>query len=410
MTVETDILVAGGGIAGLTAVAAFAADGHRVLSVEPTLPPKGLEDADADLRSTAFLEPSVALLQEIGLWDAVAGYGTDLEVMRLIDAGGVENAIRTTADFRAADLGQARFGVNLPNWPLRQAFATHLEGLAGVEMLSGVRVEGMVARSTGAFARLSDGRQVRAKLVVAADGRDSGLRAASGITVRRWGHGQKALVFAVSHPLPHENVSTEIHRTGGPFTLVPLPDRDGVPHSAVVWMERGPEAGALAAMDEEDFEAALNARACGVLGPLKLATRRAVWPIIAQTASAMAAPRLALIAEAAHVMPPIGAQGLNLSLADIRCLRDLMRGAEDVGSDTLLDRYHSARHGEVLARIAGVDLLNRAALAAPQPLRDLRNMGLRVLDGTPLKQAAMRAGLGGQDLLPGFLQQAFARR
>ena len=212
-------------------------------------------------------------------------------------------------------------------------------------------------------------------------------------------YGQKALVFAVSHALSHGNVSTEIHRSGGPFTLVPLPESDGLPHSAVVWMERGPEAVRLASLPEADFTAALNARGCGVLGPLAVASPVALWPIISQIAHRLTAPRLALIAEAAHVVPPIGAQGLNMSLGDIALLRDLAVKARDAGRDIGAPEVLAAygrRDLEVAARVAGIDALNRASMAGAQSLRDLRRAGLRLLGATPgLKQGAMRLGLGG---------------
>jgi 2-octaprenyl-6-methoxyphenol hydroxylase len=235
--------------------------------------------------------------------------------------------------------------------------------------------------------------------VIAADGRDSFLREAAGIGARRWGYGQKALVFTVAHDMAHEGVSTEIHRTGGPFTLVPLPDRDGAPHAAVVWMETGPRAAALAALAPEAFEAELNARACGVLGTLRLASPRRLWPIVSQSAERLDGPRLALVAEAAHVIPPIGAQGLNMSLADIATLRDLVlearAAARDIGDPDLLARYARARHPDIAMRIAGVDMLNRAAMAETQSLRDLRRAGLRLLHGlAPLRRGAMRLGLG----------------
>ena len=249
------------------------------------------------------------------------------------------------------------------------------------------------------MAALSDGTQVRAALVVAADGRDSAVREGLGIAVRRWGYGQKAVVFTVTHPLPHDGVSTEIHRSGGPFTLVPLNDRDGAPASAVVWMEEGPRAAELARIPTDAFEAALNARSCGVLGPLSLASPRRLWPIVTQVAARLDGPRAALVAEAAHVVPPIGAQGLNMSLRDIATLLDLCVDARDAGGDIgaaeLLARYHRARHGDVLLRIAGLDALNRAAMAGAWPLRDLRRTGLRALAGVaPLRRAAMRLGLG----------------
>ncbi|NNU80937.1 UbiH/UbiF family hydroxylase [Halovulum dunhuangense] len=396
---QTDIVIAGGGIAGLTATAIFAAAGFRTICVEPSAPVTTAGAEGADLRSTAFLEPAIALFDEAGLWDRFAPHATDLRVMRLADAGGAEPGIREVADFDAAEIGQARFGVNLPNWLIRREILAHLEAQPLATLLTGAKVARYTPRTREAIVTLSDGRQIRAALALAADGRDSFLRQAVGIEARRWDYGQRAMVFAVSHPLPHQNVSTEIHRTGGPFTLVPLPDQDGVPHSAVVWMETGPEAARLAALDDAGFEAALNERSCGVLGPLALASRRVSWPIISQIAARLDGPRLALVAEAAHVIPPIGAQGLNMSLADIRALRDLCVAARDRGADIgapdLLARYNRARHADIAARVTGVDVLNRAAMAEAQGLRDLRRAGLRALYGAvPVRRVAMRAGLG----------------
>ncbi len=247
--------------------------------------------------------------------------------------------------------------------------------------------------------QLSDGRQVFAKLVVAADGRNSVIREQLGIKVKKWRYGQKALVFNVRCERPHENVSTEIHRSGGPFTLVPLPDQTGVHQCAVVWMETGPNADDLQKMNEADFNAALNLRACGILGKLELSSKRILWPIIAQRATQLNGPRTALLAEAAHVIPPIGAQGLNMSLADLSALVDLTVAArntgKDFGSPEVLSEYHRTRWPDMAARIKGVDVLNRAAMAESQNLRDLRRAGLKALYGLgPLRKAAMKAGLG----------------
>ena len=221
-------------------------------------------------------------------------------------------------------------------------------------------------------------------------------RQALGIPVKTLRYGQKALAFAVSHPVPHDNVSTEIHRSGGPFTLVPLPDRDGLPRSAVVWMDTGPEVARLQALAVAEFEAAMNTRSCQILGPLTLASRLTVWPIIAQIAGRMAGERCALMAEAAHVLPPIGAQGLNMSLADLTVLLDLARAApDDIGSVRMLDAYHSKRHWEVQARVTGIDALNRASMMGAQPLRDLRATALNALySAAPVRRVLMKAGLG----------------
>jgi len=396
MRISTDVLVSGGGVAGLTAAAAFGAAGFRTLCVDPEPPVTQEADPGADLRTTAFLQPSLPVLQAAGLWDRLAPHAAALNVMRIVDAGGASPEPRIVKDFDASDLSDQPFGWNLPNWLLRREMVARLAELDTVTFRPGTATTGLMTRETGALVTLSDGSTVAARMVIAADGRNSTMRQALDIPVRTLRYGQKALAFAVTHPLPHNNVSTEVHRSGGPFTLVPLPDRDGIPASAVVWMETGPNVARLAALPVADFEAEMNTRSCRILGPLTLVSRRSVWPIIAQVAARMSGERTALLAEAAHVVPPIGAQGLNMSLADLRVLLDLSTdNPGDIGSRAMLDRYHRARHPEVSARVAGIDLLNRASMARDQWLRDLRAGALDALYSlAPVRRSMMRAGLG----------------
>ncbi len=396
MREHVDILISGGGVAGLAAAAAFGSAGFSVICVDPAAPVTRAEDDGADLRTTAFLQPSIHVLEDAGLWDRLAPQAAPLQIMRIVDAGGAEPKARAVKDFNASEVSDLPFGWNLPNWLLRREMVARLDELATVDFRPGIATTHLVARDAEARVTLSDGAQVRARLLIAADGRASPMREALGIGVRTLRYGQKAIVFAVTHPVPHQNVSTEIHRTGGPFTLVPLPDRDGTPASAVVWMETGAEAARLAALPADAFETEMSVRSCEVLGPLTLASRRAVWPIISQIADRMSGPRTALIAEAAHVMPPIGAQGLNMSLADLAALLNLARAApDDLGSTRMLDAYNAARHREVQARVAGVDALNRASMAGAPILRDLRAAALGALHAaTPVRRTLMRAGLG----------------
>jgi len=389
---QTDVLVSGGGIAGLIAAAGFGADGHRVICVDPA-PPITVEGAaGSDLRSTAFLHPSIRLLERAGLWQRLRPHATPLQIMRIIDAGGAEPVARLTREFDAADLSDEPFGWNLPNWLLRREIAARLDEMDNVSFRPGTATAGLTARSDTAIVTLSDGSRVSARLVVGADGRNSAIRQALGIGVRTTRYGQKALAFAVTHELPHHNVSTEIHRSGGPFTLVPLPDREGKPSSAVIWMELGPEVNRLMELPPEAFAEELNARSTGVLGRLTLATRLTAWPIISQIADRFTGPRTALVAEAAHVVPPIGAQGLNMSLADLTLLLDLSR--DDPGSADSLSRFQRRRWPETRLRVAGIDALNRASMIAPRPLRDLRALGLGAIYGiAPVRRMMMKAGL-----------------
>lgn len=396
MNETCDILISGGGIAGLTAATVFGAAGFSVVCADPA-PPVTERDADgADLRTTAFLQPSRDLLDQAGLWDRLAPHAMPLDIMRIVDAGGADGAPRILRDFRAADLSDLPFGWNLPNWLLRRELLARIEDMDRVRFLGGTATTRLFTRESEARVTLSDGRRVTAQLVIAADGRNSPMRQAAGIGVRTTRFGQKALAFAVTHPEPHQNISTEIHRSGGPFTLVPLPDLDGRPCSAVVWMEAGPEALRLQSCPVPEFETAMTDRSAGLYGPLTLASRRSLWPIISQIADRLSAQRLALMAEAAHVVPPIGAQGLNMSLGDLRCLRDLaIADRAGLGNAAMLEAYHTDRIGDMRTRVTGISLLNRASQAGPQPLRDLRAAGIGALYALPpVRHMLMRMGLG----------------
>jgi len=393
---DYDIVVSGGGIAGLTAAAVFGSAGFSVLCVDPFAPIVERDAQGSDLRTTAFLQPAQALLQRAGLWQRFAPYAAELQVMRIVDAGGELPEPRITKEFSASDISDKPFGWNLPNWLLRRELLAHLQSLDNVSFRPGIGTVSLFTREGEARVGLSDGTKARCRLVIAADGRGSPIREAAGIHVKTMRYGQKALAFAVTHPIPHCNVSTEIHRSGGPFTLVPLPDYEGQPSSAIVWMEEGAEVKRLAALPEADFEAAMSARSCHLFGPLSLASRRTQWPIISQIADAMYSERVALVAEAAHVVPPIGAQGLNMSLGDMRVLLELAEAAPDrLGDAEMLTTYHRRRHTEVRARVAGIDLLNRASMLHAQPLRDARALGLKAIYALPpVRKAIMQLGLG----------------
>ena len=389
----TDILISGGGVAGLTAAAAFGAAGFRVTIVDPAPPVTTSDAPGSDLRTTAFLQPAKAFLEEADLWDKLAPHATPLQVMRIVDVG---SEAHVTRDFNAADISDQPFGWNLPNWLLRREMVARLSDLPNVDFRSGVGFATMLARDNGAIVTLNDGAQVEAQLVIGADGRGSPVRKSAGIDVKTTRYGQKALTFAVTHDAPHDNVSTEVHRSGGPFTLVPLPDHEGKPCSAVVWMESGAEVARLAALSEGAFETAANDRSAMLYGPLKLASRRSVWPIISQVAQELTGPRTALVAEAAHVMPPIGAQGLNMSLKDLACLLDLAKAdPQALGSRAQLDAYARKRHPDIKLRVTGIDALNRASIAGSPAFQALRAKGIETLYGvTPVRKTLMQMGLG----------------
>ncbi|HBS25112.1 MULTISPECIES: FAD-dependent oxidoreductase [Thalassospira] len=394
--IETDILIAGGGIAGMSAAARFAADGHRIMIVDPA--PADIGEG-TDLRTTAFLQPGIETLKKAGVWDAIKPTGAELRVMRIVDAGGNEMTPRETADFDGAETNQGFFGWNVSNKAARVSLTAKLETLPNVDFRFSTTVTGFTGTARYGEATLSGDETVRAKLVVAADGRNSSLREFAGIKHRRWAYDQSALVFVVTHDKPHDNISTEIHRTGGPLTLVPMPDLNGKPCSSVVWMTPADRAQQLYNMDDATLSAEITRDTMSMFGPLTVASPRAVWPMISQVPSRLISARLALVAEAAHVVPPIGAQGLNMSLHDIETLADLMAKAklkgDDIGATTLLKSYERKQLPKTLARVGGIDLLNRASMFEPRTLRDLRYAGLTAINRIgPLRKLAIKVGVG----------------
>jgi len=396
MEFDCDILISGGGIAGITAAAAFGTAGFDVICVDPAPPVTARDAKGADMRSTAMLQPARKVLEDAGVWDALAPYAAPLQIMRIVDAGGAQAEPRVSREFDAADISDAPFGWNFPNWLLRRELVARLASLPSVDFRPGTGTTSLFTRMAEARVGLTDGSRVTARLVIAADGRTSPMREAAGIAVTTRRYGQKALAFAATHPIPHENVSTEIHRTGGPFTLVPLPDHEGLPCSAIVWMDDGPAQRARSEMPVADFEQEMSERSCHLFGPLTLVTPRNLWPIISQHAASLTGERLALIAEAAHVLPPIGAQGLNMSLKDIATLLELAQARPDaLGDAAMLRTYHQARHGDIQLRVRGIDLLNRASQASTPLARDARAAGLNALYGlAPVRRMLMQMGLG----------------
>ncbi|MEM6973398.1 MAG: FAD-dependent oxidoreductase [Pseudomonadota bacterium] len=406
---ETDVLVAGGGIAGLSVAARLAAAGHRVLCADPK--PEASDpaaEASADRRTTAFLMPSMESFRRAGAWPRMAPEATPLAEMRIVSAeggsgmaAGAAPVTRAEAGFAARELGSdTPFGFNIRNMIARAALAEALQDSPHGQLASGVSVERVIPRRDDAVARLSDGRRVNARLVIAADGRDSQLRDAAGIPVRRWAHPQKALVLTITHPEPHDGVSTEFHRPGGPLVLVPLPNIGGQPASSVVWVNSPERADTLMAMEDGALSAALTAETMGRFGALTLAGKRAVWPVISQIALRLDGERLALVGEPAHVVPPTGAQGANLSIADGEALASLVaeRAAAggDIGAPDLLSAYSRARMPDIALRVGGTELLNRIAHTANAPLIGLRSLGVGAIARVPaLRRALMRTGLGG---------------
>ncbi len=382
-----DVIIMGAGPAGMIAMARFAAAGFRVLGLER----QKEQPLDAkDLRSTAFLMPSVALLEKAGLWQDLAPKATALDVMEIVDA---KRTPPKHVAFLASEISQEHFGFNLMNRDLHQILRRYLKTHDKVDLRFDVQVSGLMQFEDYVELRMGD-ETVQTRLLVGADGRQSSVREMAGISAKITPFDQMAQVFTVTHEEPHRNVSTEVHYEGGPFTVVPLADVDGQYASAVVWMDRPEAVEARAAMDDDEFNQALNARSFGIRGEMKKASALGAFPMVTLEAYRMSLDRVALVAEAAHVVPPIGAQGLNMSLRDVETLvRICERGA--LQDPKYLENWGRQRKMDVVMRKNGIRLLNNVSIGEMSRSDAMRRLGLDFLERkSPLKSGLMRMGLG----------------
>ena len=393
-----DIFISGAGPAGLLASISFASLGYSVICVDPHKPVTHANDAGADLRTTAFLQPAKHFMQSLDLWAELKSYAVPMEIMRIIDAAG-ENwppREKTTKDFLSSDISDLPFGWNIPNWLLRRAFTEKANKYSNLELKFGLTTSSFIRRDDAAFVYLDDGSQIKAKLVIGADGRNSFIREKSQIKISRTEFFQKALTFVVTHEKPHQNASIEIHRSGGPFTFVPLADFEGKACSSVVWMESNKNIDRLLALNSKEFDKEVNNRSCSHLGKLNVISHITAWPIISQIAKQLTTKRTALIAEAAHVLPPIGAQGLNMSLADIKSLYDLVKDTSRLSNiEKILDEYDKSRRLDIRTRVLGINALNEVSKSSLPIAQETRALGINFLHSSPqIRKGLMKLGLG----------------
>lgn len=393
---KTEVLIIGGGIAGLSLALSLGKLDVPVALVEAfdlNKKPKTMHFG----RTAALMGNSVDLLESFGVWQKITDQTAPLETMRIIDDGNpkLDPVILT---FHANEIGQKEFGRNVPNMMLQIMLLEEVKKCKSVTLISPDKLREFDANSSNIVATLESGKEIKAKLLIGADGKKSKTRDLAGIKFKENQYEQSAITCLFHHSKPHENTSTEHHRAGGPFTTVPMPDQDAKHCSSLVWVEKTIDAEKFMALNKKSFEHALQKRTRDTLGEITLASNPESWPLSATLAERFTAPRIALIAEAAHAMSPIGAQGLNLSLRDVSQLSDTICNAlqlgEDIGSPSVLNRYTENRRADINSRFEGIDKYNRLVSNNIEILRLLRRAGLKSLDNIPaLKQLAMRQGL-----------------
>jgi 2-octaprenyl-6-methoxyphenol hydroxylase len=381
-----DVFVVGAGLAGLAAAVGFSRAGRRVVCA-------GATERLSQGRTVALLGASVDFLDELGAWAAVAPRAAPMRGLRIVDDTGSLFA-PPPVEFRAREIGRDVFGWNVENVALADALEAAAAARPDLVRVA-TNVAGFDFAPGRATLTLADGRVFAAALVVGADGRASPSRRAAGIAIRERRYPQSALTVALAHARPHNDVSTEFHIRQGPFTLVPLPAAPGAPHrSSLVWAMSEAEASRRAALDDAALAMEIERQARALLGAMRVAGERGIVPLARQSVSRLAATRLALVGDAAHAFPPIGAQGLNLGLRDVKALLAATTANADVGADAALEAYARSRAADVLFRTTAVAGLNRSLLAACAPVDLARGLGLAALGAIgPLRRLTMRAGV-----------------
>jgi len=379
---DAEVAVVGGGPAGLVCAIALKTAGVDTLLIAPA--------AEPDRRTTALLAGSVTALETLGVWDACSPHAAPLSAIRIVDD--TARLIRAPEVlFSAAEIGLEAFGSNIENRHLLAALEARVAALA-IPRINAAALG--VTADDQAVTIAHAGGAVRAKLAIGADGARSLCRAAVGIGTTRRSYPQAALTLNLGQQRPHDATSTEFHTESGPFTLVPLPGR----RSSLVCVLRPEDAEALAGQSDTVLSQEIERRAHSLLGAMQVEPGRGFFPLAVETAEAIARGRIALIGEAAHVVQPIGAQGLNLGLRDAAAMAEIAAEARrnngDPGAPAVLARYAAERRVDVTSRTLAVDLLNRSLLTDFIPAQSVRGLSLYLVDRIgPLRRALMREGV-----------------
>ncbi len=400
-----DIAVIGGGGAGLSCAHAMADAGLKVIILDRQFGFDGEESKDT--RTIALLHSSVNLLQNLGLWEDLEPLGESLKVMSLKDRTG---RFPKSADinFDASELGLKAFGHNIPNAALVSLLAQKAKENPLITARITKGVKGLKNHNGYIEILVDEKTPITARLVVGADGARSVVRKEAHIDTNSWFYNQSAIACWFSHTTDHHNVSTEFHHKDGPLVVVPMQGKQ----CGLVWVEKPEESKRLMALEESDFCAALEQQTEGLLGKITHCSTRSLFPLSGLIAKTFAKDRVALIGHAAHVVPPIGAQGLNMGFRDSATVAQIIgqthRQGLDIGSAKVLAQYDRARRKDVLARTFAIDTMNRSLISgAFPPVHLARGLGIHMLKNiAPLRKLVMRQGMGMDANIPPLMRSA----
>ncbi len=406
MTIDCDILIVGGGLVGGVAARALAGAGFEVTVVDGS-PPDEATNATFDGRASAIAAASRRFLSNINIWPHL-----EPEVAPILEIRVADGASPLFLHYDHEDVGEGPLGYLTENRYIRAAIQAANRDVPGITVIQPMRVDSLERMPGGVTATLADGRQLSARLAVAADGRGSSIRDAAGIRVTSWRYPQQAIVCTVDHEKPHGFVAHEHFLPAGPFAILPLkgtPERPAC-RSSIVWTERAEHAEALVALPDDAFLAELAKRFGDFMGEISVTGPRFCHPLGLQFAETSVADRLVVVGDADHGMHPIAGQGLNMGYRDIAALLDVLGEARrlglDIGGASTLERYKRWRRFDNTMMLAVTDGLNRLFSNDIAPIRVARDLGLAAVDKMPpLKKVLMRSAMGLMGDLPTLMRR-----
>ena len=397
--ITTDILVCGGGISGLLTAKSLLNLGLSVVCLEKMKGSLKCEAIVEDGRSTALLQPSINFLSDLGLWRNLSQKSQALESLILCNLSPDKNLIDESCEFSANDLNLETLGFNIPNDFLTSELKKSLISESKFIFLDDVVIQDLVSKSKEITAVTDQGHKITSKLVIGADGKSGSLRELTKIGKFSIDYNQKALVFSIKHEQNHKAKSFEIYESGGPCTLVPnkTSKADGY-FSSVVLMQNLKEVQKTLSLDMEELAVFITKRTGNLLGNCEITTKIKKFPIMSQISRQFVGDRSLLLAESAHVMPPIGAQGMNSSIQDIKFLTELLdleaKDNKDYGQSNLLDKFEKARANKIRSRMLGIHILNKVSINGNGLALTMRKLGLRGLSkNLKLRKFVMNLGM-----------------
>lgn len=400
------VIIVGGGLAGLTTAALLAEAGIETLCIDREPPPVTLQE-HFDGRTTAISWGSRQVLEAAGIWPMMDKVSCPIRQIDILDG---DSPVLLT--FNSNEVNNRTFGWIAENIAIRQALYKRISQLKNCTHIAPATVTSLETTDDNITVKLTDGRSYTGALVIGADGRMSSIRQMAGIEARSWSYHQRAVVCTVEHENPHNNVAVEHFHPDGPFAVLPMTDStDGWPRSSVVWTEHGPEKDSALHWSDEAFNAGLTARFPDNYGQVRLIGRRFCYPLGFIHAHNYIAPRIALVADAAHGIHPIAGQGLNLGFRDIAEIFTLLENAanngEDLGSEALLNNYQAGRRVDNMGMAAVTDGLTRLFSNDVTLLRSARRIGLQAVAKLPMaKKFFMGQAMGAAGILPEMIREA----